>query len=360
MKYARLQVLLIGICLLLVLVTIPFIAACSKPAPTPAEVITLRFCSGGSGVVILDVAERFGSEVEKRTDGRVKFDYLWGGALAKPREELEACRSGLSEMAVLIAQNYPAELILNNFGVGCPLTPSDPELLGKVVYQLYEEVPELRAEFEAYNQKLIASFYGGGFDCASTVPIRHVEDFEGKSIAMSGTYWPKLFEAAGMVLVSMPFPETQMALQTGMIDGTMCSVNHVREWYDIFTDFTITRSGSFYCYFFTINTDTWDKLPEDIQGIIIEEGRKTTSWYDEAIIELENESLEYLKGKGINVHTFTDEDVTKFAHIAPEIPLMWIKDTEARGKPGAKVMEAYIALLEKHGYQWPKQWKTAE
>lgn len=348
----KIGALIVGtICMVLIFGTVPFDPAWARP-------ITLRFCSGTAGVAIHGVAERFGSIVEKRTHKRVKFEYLWGGAIAKPREELEACRTGLSEMAVLLVQYWPSKLALNNFGVACPLSPNDPKLLTEVIFQLYEEVPELTAEVEAFNQKVVTPMFAGGYDAQSKVPIVHLEDFKGKKIAMSGTYWPKLFQAAGAVLVSIPFAERHMALQTGMIDATMSPATHVREWYDIFSDYTITRSGSFCSWLFSINTDTWNRLPSDIQRTLKEVGRETALWYAEVASKQEHEALEYLKGKGIVVHTFTDEDLAKWGQITPEIPLIWIKDVEAAGKPGAKVMESYITMLEKRRYKWPKRWKT--
>jgi len=352
MKTNRFKSILFGaVCAVLALVFVSAVIADARP-------IRLRFCSGTAGVAMNAVAERFGGEVEKRTNGRVKFEYLWGGAIAKPREELEACRTGLSEMALLLVQYWPSKLALNNFGVACPLSPTDPRLLTKAVFQLYDEVPELRAEVEAFNQKVVTPLFGGGYDAQSRSPIVHLDDFKGKKIAMSGTYWPKLFQAAGALLVSVPFAERFMALQTGMIDATMSPATHVKKWHEIFSDYTITRSGSFCCFLFSINTDTWNKLPGDIKKTINEVGRETALWYADVALKQENEALAFLRGKGIKVHEFTDGDLAKWGKNAPEIPLMWIKDVEAKGKPGAKVMERYIALLEKGGYQWPKRWKT--
>lgn len=339
--------------LTLIMVLMPISEANAKP-------VILRFCSGSGGLAIHKVAERFGSEVEKRTGGSLKFEYLWGGAVAKPTEELEACRTGLSEMAILLVQYWPSKLALNNFGVSCPFSPNDPKLLTKVVLQLYDEVPDLRAEVEAFNQRIVSIVYGGGYDAQSILPIRHPEDFTGKKIAISGTYWPKLFQAAGAILVSVPFPDRYMALQTKMIHATMSPPTHVREWYDIFTDYTITNSGSFCPFLFSINTDTWNKLPKDLQKIIMEVGGETALWYADIGLKEEEEAMEYLKRKGIKFHTFSDEDLKKWGKIAPEIPLMWIKDIEAAGKPGAKVIERYITTLEKHGYTWPKKWKTSK
>jgi len=341
-----------AIFLLTVFTNAPAMALKAKP-------ITLHFCSGTAGVAINDVAEHFGAEVEKRTNGRVKFEYLWGGAIAKPREELEAVKTGLSEMGVQLVQYHPSKLALNNFGVACPLGSNDPRLLTKVVLKLYDEVPELSREFEVQNQVIITPLFGGGYDAQSKVPIKHLEDFKGKKIAMSGTYWPHLFKAAGATLVAIPFADRYMALQTGMIDATMSPATHVRSWYDIFSDYTITRSGSFACFLFTINMNTWKKLPPEIRKVMKEVGRETAFWYANVALKLESEALEYLKGKGIKVHRFTDEDLAKWGKITPEIPLMWIRDVEAKGKPGAKVMKRYISLIEEHGYSWPKKWKTS-
>ncbi|MEK7848603.1 MAG: TRAP transporter substrate-binding protein DctP, partial [Chloroflexota bacterium] len=199
-------------------------APVATPAPTPTpKPITIKFTSPlppppYSAAVI---AEWWGTEVEKRSNGRVKLQFFHGGTLSKPREELEAIQVGLAEAGCVTYPYYPSKLPLGNFSYAVPFGLDKSPMLLDAVTEMFNTIPALKAEIEQFNQKLIFYRVLGDYDVMSKSPIRTLADFKGKKLAAIGDYHPKIVAAVGGVPVAMPVAERYQALQTGVVEGSV-------------------------------------------------------------------------------------------------------------------------------------------
>ena len=57
----------------------------------------------------------FGDEMEKRTDGLIRCEYVYSSALTKPGEEIDAVRTGILDYSLISGNYYPSKPHLNNF-----------------------------------------------------------------------------------------------------------------------------------------------------------------------------------------------------------------------------------------------------
>ncbi len=101
----------------------------------------------------------------------------------------------------------------------------------------------------------------------TTRPIRSIEDFQGLRVYMFPTGGDFMTQY-GVVPVSLPYEDAEMAVLTGMLDGmSWCAIteNYTVGWADV-TDYYLTNNisgawiGSWY-----VNTDAWEALPADLQ-----------------------------------------------------------------------------------------------
>lgn len=357
---------LLGV-MLIVMVVASAIGWWAGPMPAigaPAEQIKLRFSTEYStGAIMTDVIKEWMEAVEKRSNERVKFDTFWGGSLTKAGEGFPNVQKGFIDLSVFAIQNHPAQLLLNQVFFAVPFGPKSILTLEKAVSILYQEAPVLNAEFEMFNQKLLFIQVGHGYDLFSNKPIRTVADLKGKKIAISGVHYPIVFKAAGAVPMSLAFAERGMGLQSGIIDAVTCYPTAVVDWG--WTGFgkyyTRLGMGHFPWPALTINATRWKGLSKDIQDIMIEEGKKAAHKAAELIEKREvNEGVRTIKEKGIEVYEFSEADLAAWMKDMPEVPLMWIKDTEKVGRPGRMVVEKYMKAAEDAGHKWPKKWKLQD
>ena len=102
---------------------------------------------------------------------------------------------------------------------------------------------------------------------ATRKPINHLEDFKGLRMYMFPT-GGRFMQQFGVVPMSLPYEDVQMALQTGELDGVAWSgitEDYTVGWADV-TKYYLTNpiSGAWAGSYFA-NTDSWNKVPEHLQ-----------------------------------------------------------------------------------------------
>lgn len=305
----------------------------------------------------------FGDEVEKRTDGLIKFEYTWMGSLSPPAGELESVRTGVAQVTFFPIMYYPTDLFLLNSLQGVPFGPTDPEVQEAIGFRLLDEFPELAESTEQFGSKLIFFNVPVGFTTVmSTTPFTKLEDLEGKKIAVSGIYYPKQVEAAGATPLSIMLPDRPMSLETGMIDGSALNphLDFAFGFHDI-TKHELDWKTGFFIYdgAWTIGLDVFNGLPEDIQEIILEVAREGISYHTQEMVS----SLGWIQGEmakaGVVHRELSDEDVVKWAKAMGNMPERVIRDGEERGLPITRqIIERYLELSQEAGHKFPVDWAT--
>ena len=126
---------------------------------------------------------------------------------------------------------------------------------------------------EAYSEvKGVTWLSSGAWDpCnfATRKPINHLEDFKGLRMYMFPT-GGRFMQQFGVVPMSLPYEDVQMALQTGELDGVAWSgitEDYTVGWADV-TKYYLTNpiSGAWAGSYFA-NTDSWNQVPEHLQTL---------------------------------------------------------------------------------------------
>ena len=103
--------------------------------------------------------------------------------------------------------------------------------------------------------------------------VQGEEDFRGLKIRAYGAETAKLFKLMGAVPLTMPLGEVYVALQRGLVDGVMTSVDSVhainaQEVLDYGTRLVV--SAYVPCNYVLVNLDSFNALPQDLQQIILD------------------------------------------------------------------------------------------
>ncbi len=123
-----------------------------------------------------EMLENWGKLIEKETGGKVKFVLFPGATLAKAEDTYEATVTGVADMCWTFAgysmgRFHLSEVVVQYLGF------KNAEHGSRVIYDLYEKFPEIRAEFK--DTHLLWLSPSAPRQIHSKVPIRRVEDFKG-------------------------------------------------------------------------------------------------------------------------------------------------------------------------------------
>jgi TRAP-type C4-dicarboxylate transport system substrate-binding protein len=299
-----------------------------------------------------------GDLITNRTNGRIKFEYHWGGALTKAGEELEAVQRGIAHIGFYAVGYYPSKMILNGVSYVVPFNPPDARLVLKIYEKLAKELPELPGEIDQYNQKLMFYIAFGSYEMLSTKPVKTLADMKGLKVAVIGATMPKWFEAVGAVPISMPAPDRYQALQTGLIGAQVLPVgpSDPFKWTDVAKHCTLVNIGAVILAPVVINTDTWKKLSSEDKKLFLEAAKEAAQWNADKTMEEEASIIAKWKRLGVTFYTLSDSDKKAWADSLKYVPYDWADLWDKKGLPATKILDAYLKAAEALGYKYPVKW----
>ncbi len=134
--------------------------ACSLAGPAPAQQkISLTVAAGQPpraipGLMLIN--EFFIPEVTKRIAAsgagvEIVWKEAYAGSLIKPYQILDGIRDGIAEIGYVPTVFFPDRLPLENVTFYAPFVTSDVALMGRVMTALHKSLPEMGAQYHAFN-----------------------------------------------------------------------------------------------------------------------------------------------------------------------------------------------------------------
>lgn len=324
-----------------------------------AEDLTLRLGSGhpiGLLAYTETAHEWFAPElkkrIEERTNHTITVQELHAGQVAKVTEVLEATRDGLLDIGFVSLIFEPSNGFMQNFTLFLPFNSPDPVIVTEAALATYAEFPELYTVFESeHNQKWLGgaclSNYGLGTDFEWT----NFSDLEGHKIAGAGI---NLDWIAGATPVASNLNEAYQSIQSGVYEGYLSASPwwHTFKLNEVGGYFTKTDFGAQFFNAVTINMQTWDRLPEDVQQILVELGEEWAGVTAEVCARNDAEGLQTLRDLGVDVREISDEAKVDWATALADFPNRMAKEADSRGLPGSAVLTFYMSKVEELGHEW--------
>jgi len=174
---------------------------------TPAVVYTNRV-----------VFPRVFREIDKETNGAIKWRLVPGGQLASPKESYKAAQDGVVQAAFGIAIYVP-NLVpsLNTIYSTLVFDGGSIEATPAALETFHLNCPSCLEEFKKINIVPLSGWTTSQYYLACREPITRVQDLKGKRIR--GTGGPaQLWQLAGAIPVSSTLPESLTLLQRGGLD----------------------------------------------------------------------------------------------------------------------------------------------
>ena len=182
-------------------------------------------------------------------------------------------------------------------------------------------------------------------------PIRSLADMKGKRVFGVPTAG-KFLSRYGLIPVTVPWDDVELALQTGQLDGVAwCGFTEAYEvgWADV-CNYALTNSvtGAWFGSYFA-NTNSWNKVPPHLQQLFrstIDQShyyRDVWYWGGEAKLRVEGEKME-----------LTSLPPEEWAQVIADSASFW-DEIAAQSPRSAKVVQAfkdYAATMEKAGYPY--------
>ncbi|MFH1350654.1 MAG: TRAP transporter substrate-binding protein [Pseudomonadota bacterium] len=331
--------LLVGI----VLVTL-FTITCI-PSSAAAEPIKLNFASFGPVKSFPNVQmERWKSEVEKRTGGKVSIKTFPAETLLAAKAIYDGVAAGQANIGSLCMAYQPGRFIVTN-ATSLPVGLPDTRVASLTLWDLYNKYkPKEFAEV-----KVLTMFTCPLSNIISKKAVRKLEDLKGLDLRASGGA-AQILKAWGANPVGMPMPATVEALQKGVVQGLFSSLETLKDLkFAEYCPYVTMTDTVIYPFSNVMNMDTWNSLPKDVQKVIDDMGREHSEWVGKYNDDYWKKCVEWAKkNHNTEIITLSDQEKARWDKLVEPIINQWIEDANAKGFPGKAIVDDIRAFAKKN------------
>lgn len=299
------------------------------------------------------------SKRAKALGHEITWTEAYSGTLYNFENTLEGIQEGIGDIGWVGTLFEPSKLPLHNITYATPFAGDDVMNLQNVAEELNDTVPALNEQMRKYNQINLGSQAADGHVVMTKKAIKSLEDMKGLKLYGAGavTRW---LEGTGAIGVSVGLPVAYNGIQTGVADGIVINVTSILPFklHEVAPHIAITQLGGAIPGALTMNLDTFNKLPPELQEMFKQLGSEYGREVAKRIQGFRVKTLDILeKNPNVTLTTFPVEEQKKWAAGLPDIAGEWIASAETQGLPAREVLNAYMASVRKQGEEPLRDWE---
>ncbi len=288
------------------------------------------------------LARKFAQEVEKRTNGELKFEVYPASSLVKPMSQFGALSKGALDMTVLPLAYAGGMVPEVNLTLMPALVTSYEQGMRWKGAPIGKELDRILDE---KGVKIVTWIWQAGGIASNGKPVVSPDDAKGMKIRGGSKEMDQMLKAAGAAITSMPSSEIYSAMQSKVLDAAITSSTSLISYrlHEHSKSVTSARDKSFWFMFepLLISKTVYDSLTPAQQKIIMEVGASLEPFGVEAA-KVDDKALADVYTKaGVKVVDMNDAAFKKWRKIAQESA--W-KDFEKTAPNGKKLMEMASAV----------------
>ncbi len=345
----------------LLLKTAALAAALSAAASlTFAETVLIHGEAGPNRGARAAALQWFADELGKRSEGDIRVDIQWGGALFKANAAVQSVRDGVADMGTVIAVYYPQEMA--GYGIAdLPLDNPDAWVGMRATDELMRSSAAIQQDLADKGLVYIGTFTTSAvhIGCKGAA-IRAAGDVENLKVRGVGAYG-KVFGELGANMVNMSIYDAYQGLDTGLLDcsqGYSYAVSALKQA-EVMDSYTLLDWGQVGGVGIFMNADTHASLSADQQALVAEVGKDMADEFGRLITAANEAAIASMKEQGVEVISLPDAERAKFVERGESFVGAWAETASAGGLPGEALLEEYKALIAKYtaerdsaGYPW--------
>lgn len=288
--------------------------------------------------------ERWASEVEKRTGGKVDVQTYPGSTLLGAKNMWSGVIQGQADIGCISLAYQPGVFPMMSV-FEQPVGFTGASSASQALWELFVK----RDPQEFKKVKVLTLFTSAPSNIMCKVPVKSLDELKGMEIRASGGA-SRVLELLGATPVSMPASETPEALQKGLIKGVLSSFDWLKDFnfaehlrYETVTNFVV------YPFAVIMNRDSYAALPDDVKKILDDLGAEQAAWTGNYLDAHVNESVNWSKQKyGIEVMDLPADEAAKAEEKLAVMVEGWKERAKEKGVDADAVLADVKALRAKY------------
>jgi TRAP-type C4-dicarboxylate transport system substrate-binding protein len=288
------------------------------------------------------LCRKFAQEVEKRTNGALKFDIYPNASLIKVNAQFSALRRGALDMTLFPLSYAGGEVPETNIGLLPALVPSyevgakwKTADVGKLLTQVLAEKGIV----------IVSWIWQAGGVASRAKPLVVPDDAKGVKVRGGSREMDMMFKNAGASVISLPSNEIYAAMQTGAMDAALTSSTSLISFRleEVSKALTSGRGKSYWFMFepLLMSKQVFDKLPKAQQDAVMAVGAEMEKFAVESAKADDIAVANVFAKAGAKVVDLDDATLAKWQVLARPV---W-KDFADKNETCAKLLAAAEKLL---------------
>ncbi len=292
-------------------------------------------------------------EIEKRTNGEIKFETYWANSLLKAADLFPGLSSGAADIVMSAPAAYnPREYPLSQ--IVMPFLTSRADALTLAWNELHATNADFRKQFESKGAKVLYATSWAENTVWSKKAVGKVDDLKGLKVRAVPPISDAL-QKLGATPVALAWGEGLEGLQRGVVDAMSAApfdsavVGNVQDVAKFGTD--VAGTGPFAMAVTAISMARYNKLSAAHRKIIDEVAAEAPAQgikMLDASVDAATEKLCAMKEK-LTISNFSAEEIEKVQKLsAAALQDEWVKRANALKVDGNAMLAQFKALLKKH------------
>ncbi len=293
--------------------------------------------------------EKIKQVLEAEGGGSFELKINYGDALGPRKQNPESLKAGSFDAAQICVGYYPNKFPLLSVMELPFLLPRDLRQRANVEMEVLGHPAIVEEMAKRWNIKFFGPSFLPAYEFMGNKRIETVEDMKGVKMRISGLN-AKALMVFGAVPTMVTAPDGYTALDRGTIDSFGFPYSYAFGAYKLYEVSKYVTEGigmsGFMC-FQGVNIDAWNKTPEKVRKAMPKAQEEAI---DAMIVAYNTADKKWIPifHKRLEVVKIAPSERAKLAAGADKIWMEWVKDQEAKGRPGGKILEFVKATIAKH------------
>ncbi|MFG1462544.1 TRAP transporter substrate-binding protein DctP [Xanthobacter sp. DSM 24535] len=323
----------------------PFVIRSTGSARADARILKISHqfpgSSGTEGDFRDQLVNRFAAEVEKRSEGALKFNVYPGSSLMKTNAQFSALRKGALDLSLFPIAYAGGEIPECNIGQLPGIITSYEQGLS---WRTKGAGQALESALAAKGVMILTWVWQAAGCVSKSQPVVAPEDAKGVKVRGGSREMDVVFQHAGSTVVSFPSNELYVAMQTGICEAAITSSTSMMSFRtEEVARHLATGRGNSYLFTFQpllISKTVFESLSDKEKEIVTAVGLDLQAFGLQGALADDEKVEVTFKKAGAQVHMLTPEIISKWVVIAKETA--W-KDFAAKSANCAKLLELAAA-----------------
>ncbi|MBS3786125.1 MAG: TRAP transporter substrate-binding protein DctP [Gammaproteobacteria bacterium] len=286
-----------------------------------------------------DPVQHFVEEVEANSDGRIQIDVFHSAQLFDGFEELEAVSRGDVDFTAMTG-TYPSGTIRPLSIFTLPFVFDDVDHMQRALNGGLLDLGITQEFMDDHGVKILGVAPWDPYEFyTKDQPLESVEDFAGLTWATTGSTDARAMQVLGGSPTGMGSGDLYLAFDRGVIDGTprplLTGIG--RSLYEVI-DHIALGTFSVDTSILSVNAETWDSLPADLQQVVADAAASRDQMQFELVADFIDESIGRYESLGVSVKALEPAVLDNLRAATQPVIEEWLEEVDNGS--------AYLDLVE--------------